>query len=135
MKYDSSYIETAVESFAEQFNKDYEQAEYTIEIDQTFKDPPIVQLCKFMQDTADLEMQDKMIRYCVLDRQVTVYLDGVNVGGFRMNGLADAWEVIPVINEHPKAYKMLADIVTGYLAKKFTLPRKKIPVAPGAPVK
>lgn len=125
MKYNNAYVKESLENYVAQFKKDYECIEYSIDIEGSFADPPIVMLCKFMQDTGDMDMQDVMIRHCILGRMVTVYLDGEVKGSFKLNGLTDAWEVIPVINEHPKAYKLLADIVTGYLAKKFVLPRKK----------
>jgi hypothetical protein len=125
MKYNGDYVHESFDTIKEQYSPDYDAAVYTIEVDDVFKDPPILELCKFMQDTADIELQDRMVRYCVLGRQVTVYLDGESVGSFRRNGFDDAWEVCPVINEHPIAYKLLADIVVCYLLKKSTPPRKK----------
>ena len=82
MKYTNDYIKDSIDTFTSQFEEDYEVAEYTIEVDTAFRDPPIIALCKFMQDTGNLDLQDLMIRHCVLDRMVTIYLDGENVGSF-----------------------------------------------------
>ena len=124
-KYNGDYVQQSFEFIREQYAPDYDAAVYTIDVDELFKDPPILELCKFMQDTADIDAQDRMVRYCILGRQVTVYLDGESVGSFRRNGFDDSWDAIPVINEHPIAYKLLADIVVCHLLKKSTPPRKK----------
>lgn len=125
MKYSGDYIKESVQAFGEQFEEGYERAQYSIDVDGGFREPPILKLCQFMQDTSNIEMQDLMVRHCILDRQVSVYLDDELVGSFHRNNLDDAWEAIPLIGEHPKAYEFLANIVTGFLAKKFILPRKK----------
>jgi len=125
MLYTGDYIKDSLAKFADQFDADYEKAEYTIEIDGIFRDPPVVKICQFMENAGDKEYQDLMIRHCVLDRGVSILLDGDRVGAFHLNSLNDAWEAIPVFNDHPMAYMALANVVMSYLAKKSTLPRKK----------
>lgn len=128
MEYNEDYAKDALSKWVQQYDKDYESAKYTIEIDGVFKDPDIMLFCQYLDKAGDPQYQDMMIRQCILGLNVSIKLDGVVVGSFVLNNLTDSWGSIPVfkMDNHPLGYAALNNTVMAYLAKKSTLPRKKI---------
>lgn len=125
MLYNGDYIQESIKTFSEQFKEDYDRASYSVEIEGQFRDPPIMELCQYLEKAGDSAYQDLMIRHCILGKMITIYLDNEKAFAFTMNNLNDAWEVITGFTDHPMAYMALNNIVMSYLAKKLTLPRKK----------
>ena len=132
MKFTGDYISEGMAEVIAQFEKDYESAEIAMDLDgDTFGNPDILDLMDFLGDTGDKSKIDKMVRQCVIGKNVSFKLDGDPIGAIRLNGIADSWASFPVFTEYPMAYKTLADIVTVHLLKKSKLPRKK-GTGPGA---
>ena len=125
MLYTGEYVSDGMVEIIKQFDKEYERAELDVEIDGIFNNPNILDLMRFLGDTANLEYSDTMVRQCILGKQVTFKLDGEKLASFILNGINDSWSAIQVINDYPSAYKALVDIVSVYLLKKSKLPPKK----------
>ena len=136
MKFSEGYVSEEMAGLVEQFEKDYERAEISIDVEgspdgKSFNNPDILDLMDFLGGTADKSACDKLVRQCVVGKNVTFYMDGDSIGSIRMNNVNDPWSVFPVFADYPMAYKTLADVVTIYLLKKSKLPRKK-GTGPGA---
>lgn len=126
MKFNKDFIDEGMAEVIQQFEKDYEAAEITCDVDaEDFGTPNLLDLMDFLGDTGNKDKIDSMVRQCILEKNVTFRLDGEAIGAFRINRISDDWGAFPVFKEYPMAYKVLADIVTVHLLKKSMLPRKK----------
>ena len=125
MRYTGEYVSSGLDKIVGQFKKDYKAAELDVDIDGIMNDPNILDLMRFLGDTANLEYSDIIIRQCILGKKVTFFIDGDTLDSFILNDINASWAVIPVVNNYPAAYKALADIVQVHLLKKSMLPPKK----------
>ena len=123
MLYDSSFVKDGMNELIKVYSG--ELASVTVDIENGFGNPKIVDLAKYLDDSGDKDWTDVMIRQMCVGRTVTFKIDGEMLGQFKMNNVNDAWEVFPVIQDYPYTWKMLADIVAVHLKKKSTPPPKK----------
>jgi len=123
MLYDSGYVKDGLDELIATYSG--EMASVTVDIENGFGNPKIVDLAKYLDNTGDKDWTDVMIRQLCLSKTVTFKQDGEMLGQFKMNNLTDAWDVFPVITEYPYTWKMLADVVAVHLKKKSTPPPKK----------
>ncbi len=98
---------------------------YTIKIEPEFSDPPMMEMVRFMGDMANAELQEKILRHCIVKKTVSILLDGIDVGSFQMNNIADMWEGFKPIMDHPVAFNLLLNLSQAFVVKKYSLPPKK----------
>lgn len=137
MLYNAEYIKKAHAEFTAIFKSDengklildpdFEAQQYTVDVEGSFKTPPMLQMAIFMGDTSNREQQDLMTRHAILGKKVTVLLDGQSIFSFQMNNLTDHWEAFVGFEEHPMAYQVIVDMVVASIVKKWSARRKKTP--------
>lgn len=70
----------------------------------------------------DHDFEDLIVHYCVKGKKITISLDGVSVGSFVSNDIADSWDTFPVFGQHPIAFGVLKNAATFSIVKKFMPP-------------
>ena len=138
MKYTNEYQADILSKFKKQFSGEVEVNSYSVEIDGTFNEPPVMKVCQLLDMIATekngspeyYDYVDLMVRYAVLGKMAAIYLGEEKVVSFVLNNLHDDWALIPALTDHPKGYSALCDIVLSFLLKKYILPVKVKAKAP-----
>ena len=100
---------------------------YTIDVEGGFGKIPPLEIVRALDRgiSQDIETTERIARYCIIGRRVTVYYGGEAVGSpFVMNGMSDDWGAFDVFEESPLALQYLFSLCMAYMLKKST-PRQK----------
>jgi len=104
-----------------------------------FASPPVRVLIQFSKQFTDIDLQDLVARYSLMNRKIDVFLipkekvvtkdlknkevitykklQPVPIGGFVFNSMDSAWEAYPILTEHPLVLSQLFEITTAYHLK------------------
>jgi hypothetical protein len=81
-----------------------------------------------------IELKDRLLRFMLLGKTVKVYYEETHLGSFTITGLDNILETIPVLTEHPNAYRLLADMAFSAVVEKSLPPRIDTPPVAAARV-
>lgn len=128
MRFDKNYlksVKTELQKAAE--NKDG-NAEFSIDAPEGFATVPPIEECRLFDNLDDFAFQERLTRFAIQGKRISVLLDGKDEGSFVMSSTTDRWDVFPVFVKHPRALLFLIETVTAYLIKKsLPLPKNTKP--------
>lgn len=92
-----------------------------------FNVPPVIEIVRAIgEGDISLSTAERLARFCILNKQVTITYDGVTVGTtFILNGMDDMWDTVPTFKECPLALSYLFEMCTAFVLKKSLPPQKK----------
>lgn len=129
ISYDSTYVAESIDNYKKAISGDHEVVPLSIEVDGGFGEPPLLESFRFMSDTTNLDLQDRITRYCVLGKNVKFLREGKELFSFRINSLADAFEAFPGFAETPSAYSLMVNCAVAYVIKKHAPSLRKNPAS------
>ncbi len=131
-KYNENYAKDTVDEYVRRMGKEYQKAEYTIEIEPEFNDPPVYECLKLISKLGtiidDPDTAHRIAKLCIVGKQVKIYKDGdlITGGQFQINSINDSFDAYPIFKNDPKALEKLADTCVAYIMQKcMPSPRKK----------
>ena len=129
--YDDKYSESVMSSIASAFDANVIRSSFSIDIEGGFNEPPILLQTRFVGAPDDLDMQEKIAKYCIKGKMVKILLDGELVGSpFQINGIDDSWDAIEVLKKNPLAFSLLLNNAASYVLKKYLPPSRPGVVTP-----
>jgi len=77
-----------------------------------------LEICRAIE-SSDLESKVRIMRLCILKKNVEVTCPNGEVEKFCMSELSDSFDAFPLFQKEPLALTGLADCIYGYLLKKY----------------
>lgn len=131
MVYDDKYSEDVLSKISAAFESNVVRSSFSIDIEGGFNEPPILLQTRFIGAPDDLDLQEKIAKYCIKGRIVKILLDGEIVGTpFQINSVDDSWDAIEVLKKNPLAFSLLLNNAASYILKKYLPPSKPGAVTP-----
>lgn len=103
-----SQISARAKGTSESFIKDYE-----VEVDGGFAEPPLLECARALTDAAgqggeaSVDTKDKILRYSIFQRMVTIRFRGKELGKMQMNSMTDQWDNFPVLKGNASLLMLL----------------------------
>lgn len=100
---------------------------FSVDVEGGFAKVPPLEIVRCLEKGIgqDLDSMERVARYCLLGRKVTVYYGGEVIGSpFQMNGLNDDWGAFDVFEESPLALQYIFSLCMAHIIKK-SVPRRK----------
>jgi hypothetical protein len=100
-----------------------------------FGQAPLIEIARAIDEgvatlgKASPETKDRLLRYMLLGKLVKVFYEDMELGSFTITALDNILETIPVLTEHPNAYRLLADMAFSAVVEKSLPPRIATPPA------
>ena len=100
-----------------------------------FAQAPLIEIARAVDEGVatlgrpSAETKDRLLRYMLLGRLVKVWYEDLELGAFTITGVDNILETIPVLTEHPNAYRILADMAFHAVLEKSLPPRIATPPA------
>ena len=130
-EYDKGYSDQILD---ELIAGEFKRPEYLFDIQPDFGRVPVLDVIRFVSDFNNRELQDKITRYCIKEKVVTLKVDGAQVGsGFQMTDMNAPWDLFPEFQEHPLALEVLFEICGARVLKNSKLSLKPVPQTTAGP--
>jgi hypothetical protein len=106
-------------------------SKYAVEVE--FKTPPMIEQMRAMEEAGNtgggltVDTKDRLLRLCVMGRQVKISYDGKELGSFVCNDLMVPWDSFPVVAENPVALQLMYNLAVSSVMEKWLPPRTGTP--------
>jgi hypothetical protein len=102
----------------------------SLEITPGFAEIPVIELVRGIREGLyiSLETVDRLTRFAILKKTVTIFADGEAVGSpFSTSSIEDPWEQFDVFKKCPVALQFLFSVCEDHILKKSLPPLRNIP--------
>lgn len=129
MKYTSEYITQTDKEIIQYSMEGEKYQEYEFDVPDGFGNVPLDVFFRAISKADNPDTRIEIMRYCVYQKRINVFLDGKKIFDFQINNLMDSFEAIKGLQDHPLAFKLLVDVCNNHVAKKSLPPLKDMPKA------
>jgi hypothetical protein len=131
-KYDHTYSDQMALEFTEAIESAEQIEKYSFEVEDGFRMPPILDCVKLFSvftsndESPDAEqLRDKVMHYCILNKNVTLYLDDNKIGTIHVSNLSDSWDSFNELTDHPLGFTLIRNAALWFVVGKFKPSLKK----------
>lgn len=89
------------------------------------KMPPPLEIIRAINadDMYNLDIQERLAKYCLMGRRTVVYYNGQEIGNIVINSLDNNWNDYPVLTTYPLALQLIIEVCTAEVIKKSIPPQ------------
>jgi hypothetical protein len=132
--YDHVFADESAKEFYQWMTKPSDFKNASLKIEGDFNNPPLresFQLVSRFRTPGEalteetFELRDRLARACILKKNVSFWLDDVQVGAIAvLTDMNQTLEADAFLSQNPVFYQLLLEDTTAFVLKKYTSPRK-----------
>jgi hypothetical protein len=119
MKFTNDFVKEANTSIIDFLKSSENYQQFSIDIDGGFAKPPVLSICRAMNEGMNFDHQVELTKYCILGKNVKIYLDEKEIGNIIMTSVDAKFDVFPVFEEYPMSLQCLIDTCIAHISKKY----------------